>query len=329
MASLVARATALGVRIGRIGRTYLNEQALAHHIKHHRIGPVPPSAAMRRRFDVSSRLHEGREVFTIAPKASRTPCPPGRVIYLHGGAYVEGIFRFHWYFIAAMVERLGIPFTVPLYPLAPEHDCVAASTFVLDLYRELVGSHGGSQLAIMGDSAGGGLAASISLQAVAAGIEAPAALVLLSPWLDVTMTDPEQVTLEKVDPLLCRKGPEAAGRWYAGALPTTDPRVSPLYGDIGRLPPTLMFCGTHDILVTDARRLVARAAAAGTPVEYHEEDGLMHAYPLLFFPESVKARERITQFVGNAMGAPRPAPALQPLEEQEASPTPAEAVIRG
>lgn len=152
---------------------------------------------------------------------------------------------------------------------------------------------------------------------------------LLSPWLDVTMTDPAQEALEKVDPLLCRQGPAAAGRWYAGTLPTTDPRVSPLYGDIARLPPTLMFCGTHDILVTDARRLVARAAAEGAPVEYHEEDGLMHAYPLLFFPKSVKARERIAQFVGNAVGTPRPAPALQPLAEQETSPTEANASVSG
>ncbi len=333
MASLVARATALGVRIGRIGRPYRSERALADHIKYHRIGPVPPTAAMRRRFDVSSRIVGGREVFTIAPRAPRQPSPTGQgrgqVIYLHGGAYVEGIFRFHWYFIAEMVERLGIPFTVPLYPLAPEHDCATASAFVLDLYREMVGSHGGAQLAMMGDSAGGGLAASISLQAVAAGIEAPAALVLLSPWLDVTMTDPAQEALEKVDPLLCRQGPAAAGRWYAGALPTTDPRVSPLFGDIARLPPTLMFCGTHDILVTDARRLVARAAAERASVEYHEEDGLMHAYPLLFFPESVEARKRITRFVGTAVGTPRPAPALQPLAEQETTPARADATIPG
>ncbi len=59
-------------------------------------------------------------------------------MYIHGGAYVEGIFRWHWYFIGWMVERLGMPFTVPLYPLAPEHDCAAASAFVLGVYRDLL-----------------------------------------------------------------------------------------------------------------------------------------------------------------------------------------------
>jgi acetyl esterase/lipase len=158
----------------------------------------------------------------------------------------------------------------------------------------------------MGDSAGGGLALSLTMQAIRAGLAKPAALVLLSPWLDVTMTDPAQEEIEKVDPLLVRAGPRAAGRWYAGAMSTTDPRVSPLYGDIAGLPPILMFCGTHDILVADARRLAARAAAEHADVEYHEEPGLMHVYPMLFFPESRKAQDRIAHFVRDAVAKSQP-----------------------
>jgi len=321
MASLVSQATALGVRLARIGRPYVSERALAHHIKYHRIGPVRPSAAMRRRFDISSTRRNGREVFTIAPRSRQRRGPgAGQVMYLHGGAYVEGIFRWHWYFIAGMVERLGMTFTVPLYPLAPEHDCATASAFVLGLYGEVLAGGEAPQLVIMGDSAGGGLAVSVSLQSAAAGLAKPAALVLLSPWLDVTMTDPTQEEIEKVDPLLVRWGPEAAGRWYAGSLSTADPRVSPLYGEIAELPPTLMFCGTHDILVADARRLAARAAAEGADVEYHEENGLMHAYPLLFFPESRQAQERIADFVRDTLERPRPSPASPSITPHKDNP---------
>jgi monoterpene epsilon-lactone hydrolase len=315
MTSLLARASAFGIRVLRIGSPYVSEEALAHHIEHNRIGPVPPPRAMRRRVDVSSRLYRGREVFTIRPK-SRTIRPksrgdrndradqPGQVLYFHGGAFVEGIFWWHWYFITRMVERLGMTFTVPLYPLAPEHDAATIGAFTLDLYRELLTDRP-EPLVVMGDSAGGGLAVALIQQAVASGLTAPAAQVLLSPWLDLTMTDPAQEALEGIDPLLSRAGPEAAGRWYAGAWPTTDPRVSPMFGDIAALPRTLLICGTHDILITDARRFRALAGAAGVPVEYHEEYGLIHAYPLLFFPESRKARERILHFV---IGALREAP---------------------
>jgi epsilon-lactone hydrolase len=303
MASLIAQATAFGVRLARIGGRFTDERTLADYIKYHRAGPARPSAAMRRRFDISVKQCNGCEIYTVAPRAAR---PTGGVLYLHGGAYVQSILQWHWRFIAHLVGRLGMTFTVPLYPLAPEHDCAAASAVVLDVYRELLAQGEASRLVVMGDSAGGGLALSLTMQAIRAGLAKPAALVLLSPWLDVTMTDPAQEEIEKVDPLLVRAGPRAAGRWYAGAMSTTDPRVSPLYGDIAGLPPILMFCGTHDILVTDARRLAARAAADHVDVEYHEEPGLMHVYPMLFFPESHKAQDRIAHFVRDAVGKSPP-----------------------
>jgi epsilon-lactone hydrolase len=312
MASLISQATAFGVRLSRIGRQFVDERALAEHLERGRVGPARPPAWMRRRFDISSKMRDGRKVYTVAPRPGRRrggDHAAGNVMYIHGGAYVQGIFRWHWYFIAAMAERLGMTFTVPLYPLAPEHDCAAASAAVLGVYRELLAHDDPSRLVVMGDSAGGGLAMSLAMQAVSAGLAKPAALVLLSPWLDVTMTDPAQIELERVDPLLRRAGPKAAGRWYAGAMSTTDPRVSPLYGEIAGLPPILMFCGTHDILLTDARRLAARAAAEGGDVEYHEEPGLMHVYPLLFFPESGKARDCIVRFVRDRVGKSRPASA--------------------
>ncbi len=97
--------------------------------------------------------------------------------------------------------------------------------------------------------------------------------------------------------MLMRPGVRAAGRWYAGSLPTKDPRVSPLFGELVGLPPILMFCGTHDILVADARRFALRAEVEGISVTYHEEPRLMHVYPLLFFPESRKAQDEIARFV--------------------------------
>jgi acetyl esterase/lipase len=164
----------------------------------------------------------------------------------------------------------------------------------------------------MGDSAGGGLTMSLAMQAVSAGVPRPAGLILLSPWLDVTTSDPIQRDIEKVDPLLMCQGLRVAGRWYAGALTTDDPRVSPLYGQITGLPPILLFCGTHDILVADARRLAKRAAAEGAEIEYHEEPRLMHVYPLMPFPESRRAQDTIVRFVQNAVGKLLPGQSTAP-----------------
>jgi monoterpene epsilon-lactone hydrolase len=298
VASFSAEVAAITVRFLRLRKKFAREHSLALHLNRNRVGPARPSASMQRKFDISLSTRHGYEVYTVAPRSIPTA---GNVIYLHGGAYVEDIHRWHWGFIARMVKRLGMTFTVPLYPLAPEHDCAAANAFVLGVYRDFLASHNQSQLLIMGDSAGGGLAMSLAMQAIEAGIPEPAGLVLLSPWLDVTTSDPLQHEIEKVDPLLMRSGLEAAGRWYAGALATDDPRVSPLYGQIAGLPPTLMFCGTHDILVTDARRLADRAEAEGADIEYHEEPRMMHVYPLMYFPESRKAQDIIARFVQEAI----------------------------
>jgi acetyl esterase/lipase len=302
VASFIAELAAFAVRFSRLRKKFARERSLAHHINRGRRSPVRPTALMQRKFDISLATRHGYEVYTVAPRSAPSA---GNVIYLHGGAYVEDIHRWHWGFIARMVNRLGMTFTVPLYPLAPEHDCAAANAFVLAVYRDLLASYDQSQLVIMGDSAGGGLTMSLAMQAISTGVPKPAGLVLLSPWLDVTTSDPIQHEIEKVDPLLMRPGLEAAGRWYAGALATDDPRVSPLYGQIAGLPPTLIFCGTHDILVADARRLAKRAAAEGTDVEYHEEPRLMHVYPLMYFPESRKAQDRIVRFVREAVAKSR------------------------
>lgn len=138
---------------------------------------------------------------------------------------------------------------------------------------------------------------------------------LLSPWLDVTMSEPAQAALEPSDVMLMRRpGLALAGRWYANHLDVEDPRVSPLFGDLVGLPPILMFCGSHDILVIDALRFAERArhesgrGADGTApdVTYHEEPGLMHVYALLPLPEGRAARQRIAAFLREAQGLPVP-----------------------
>jgi epsilon-lactone hydrolase len=229
MASFLARATAFATRLSGIRRQFADEHALADPIRRTRNGPARPSASMRRRFGISSQTRHGYEIYAVAPRARRSA---GNVIYIHGGAYVYDILWWHWRFIAGMVDRLGMTFTVPLYPLAPEQGCTVASAFVLAVYRDLLASPDLSQPVIMGESAGGGFAVSLTMQAISAGFPKPAALVLMSPWLDVTMSDRAQEQIDKVDPVLMRPGAKAAGRWYAGSISTTDPRVSPIYGEI-------------------------------------------------------------------------------------------------
>ncbi|MGE7155277.1 alpha/beta hydrolase fold domain-containing protein [Methylorubrum rhodesianum] len=311
MPSLSARLLSLVLRLSGRRRKFADAALPLVRLVATRPAEDRPSQSVRRRLRVDWHVHEGCEVYTLAPRTGKTT---GRALYVHGGAYIYGITPQHWGFLARMVDETGLTFTVPLYPLAPGADCAEASHAVTAVYRTLLEDGARGPLAVMGDSAGGGLALSLVMQWRDAGLPLPGRVVLLSPWLDVTMSEPAQAAIEPSDVMLMRPGLALAGRWYANDLDVEDPRVSPLFGDLAGLPPILMFCGSHDMLVVDARRLAERArreggrGANGTApdVTYHEEPGLMHVYALLPVPEGRAARQRIAAFLREAQGLPVP-----------------------
>lgn len=295
MSSLPARVMALAIRLtGRrrnLARGDLDPEAAIAKRPH----PARPTRALRRHLSVTWALSDGFEVYTLAPRrAART----GRVIYFHGGAYTSPITRIHWRFLGRMVEATGLTVVVPLYPLTPEHTCAETLAFALSVYRANLEAGSGPPVALMGDSAGGGLALSLAMQVRDAGLPRPGGLVLISPWLDVATDDPAQERIEPSDVMLMRPGVRTLGRWYAGEWALSDERVSPLFGTLRGLPPIELLCGSHDILVADARRLAARARSEGIPLSYHEEPDLMHVYPLLGLPESHRVEARIARFLG-------------------------------
>ena len=252
-----------------------------------------PPASLSKQCAVDVQDVDGHRIFTVRPRDGGPV--RGHVLYLHGGGYVNPPAFLHWWFIARLVKTLGVVCTVPLYPRAPEHQCDAGIAFAGEVYRQLVSEHGAQNLVVMGDSAGGGLALAMLQQ----GETAPAGLILNAPWLDAGVSDPSQVEIERGDWLLNRFTLRTWGQWWAGSRDLRDPMVSPLFGELSQLPPTLTFCGSADILVADARRLTA---AAPGKVRYVEEDGLMHVYPLIpFFPETRRAWREIERFVDGVL----------------------------
>ncbi len=291
MPSLTARTvqSLMGAAFG--GRRAQDEAALRKALEGRPTGDPPRS--LYRQCAVEVRAVGDRRIFTVRPRDAATV--RGRMLYLHGGGYVNPPAFVHWWFIAKLVKTLGVACSVPLYPRAPEHACDEGIAFAGDVYRQLVSEVGAENLLVMGDSAGGGLALAVLQQEAAA----PAGLILNAPWLDAGVTDPSQIEIERSDWLLNRFTLRTWGQWWAGPRALSDPLVSPLFGDLSRLPPTLVLAGSADILVADARRL---AAAAPGKVTYVEEEGLMHVYPLMpFFPETRRAWREIERFVDGVL----------------------------
>ena len=180
---------------------------------------------------------------------------------------------------------------VARYPLAPEHDVTHAEAFLAALHDRLAPD---GPLHVIGDSAGGTL--SLLLGQAHVGEGTIAGMTLIAPWLDLSMTNPAVDLVEPHDPWLTRAGMRPiAAHWVAGR-DLTDPTVSPLYGDLTGLPPTLVLVGSRDICRPDCDRLV-ELAPSSVDLTLHVEDGSPHDYPLLPTPEGRRARQAISDHV--------------------------------
>lgn len=226
--------------------------------------------------------------------------PDRYVVYFHGGGLMcgnpEGVRG-----TAALLARAAqAAVLVPDYRLAPEHAFPAAIDDALTATRWLLESRGvsPSALAVLGDSAGGGLAALCAL-GLAAGPGAPAALVAWSPWVDWTVSGASVEEKAAVDPIASGPSLTMSAAAYLQGHDAADPAVSPLFADLAGLPPTLLEVGSEEVLLDDSRRFAARAEAAGVEVTLDVADGLPHVYQYFasFLPEGQASIDRTGSFI--------------------------------
>ncbi|MFJ2821214.1 alpha/beta hydrolase fold domain-containing protein [Streptomyces toxytricini] len=256
-----------------------------------------PPRSLGRVAEISRTFVGAWPVYDASPRGVE---PAARVLYVHGGGYVNELVRPHWAMVRTLVVRARARVVVPAYTLAPRGTADRTVPIAADLLSGLIEGGGEGGTVLVGDAAGAGLALAAAQRLRDRTGAQPSRIVLISPWLDLTVSHPDQEALEAVDPVQARSGLREAGRLYAGTLPAEDPQVSPLRGALGGLAPMTVFSGTRDVLATDSRELVRRAREAGAEVELHEEAGLLHAYPLLPVPEGRAARDRIVELVRSA-----------------------------
>ncbi|MFC4347198.1 alpha/beta hydrolase [Kordiimonas lipolytica] len=253
-----------------------------------------PGEKIHKRLDIEEMDIGGFPTYVVSPKGKT---PDHHVFYLHGGAYVFEIIPPHWSFIADFAHKANATVMVPIYPLAPEHDVLAALDHTEAAWKAFEARVGDKSIHLMGDSAGGGLGLALTQKLMAIGARLPENLFMISPWLDVALDRPEIELIDPADPWLSIGGLQEAGRMYANGLPIDDPRVSPIHGPVDGLPPCHIFIGTRDILMPDCKRFADRLAEAGQMMSYHQEPGMFHCWPLVNMPEAHRARASIIRLM--------------------------------
>ena len=185
------------------------------------------------------------------------------LLYFHGGGYCSGSIESHRRLVTEAGRTVGVRTLAVAYRLAPEHPFPAAPDDAFAVWCWLRGQgYAAHDIMVAGDSAGGGLALNLVCRLRAARAPLPAALWLISPWTDLTMSGASLVTRDAVDPLIHHAYlEELAAAYVPAGMDRRDPRVSPLFGDLAGLPPMLIQVGSAETLLDDTVRLAAAAGA--------------------------------------------------------------------
>ena len=217
------------------------------------------------------------------------------ILYLHGGAYVNEILVQHLIFCDKLAKKVNATVFTPIYPLAPNHTYEETYEIVENLYELLLKFK--KPITIMGDSAGGGLSAAFCEYLAAADMPQPTHLILISPWVDISMSGDYDDYVD-IDPMLGVDGAREMGKAWAGDLDTKDYMVSPLFGDVKNLPQTTIFVGTHEILYPDIVKFYNKLKDNGVDVELIVGKDQSHVYPLYpLIPESEEAFNQIVEII--------------------------------
>jgi acetyl esterase/lipase len=256
--------------------------------------------------------------WVMAPNADRGK----RMLYIHGGAFMMGSPLSHRTLTSRFAEITGGAVLVIDYRLMPEHPRMAGIEDCRSAYRWLL-EHGpegvapASKIFVAGDSAGGNLTLSLIAWVRDQGLRAPDAAVALSPFTDATLGSPSLRGHLATDPML---GPLFRHLlnvprtlllwlgWWQTRLRPCDPVISPVYGDLSRLPPVLVHSSEVEMLFDDSRRYVNRAVAAGSPVRLQYWNHMVHVWQI-FHPELTEARdafEEIRKFLDQPLSVTAP-----------------------
>ncbi|MSP42580.1 MAG: alpha/beta hydrolase [Alphaproteobacteria bacterium] len=270
-----------------------------------------------------AKIREGMEktAFPVAPDVKCEPLKvagrdaewikaPGvkdgyAILYLHGGGYVMGSINTHRSLAGEISRASKAAVLLTDYRLAPEHkfpaaveDGVAAFKYLLDQGFDP------AKTAIGGDSAGGGLAAATLVALRDQKLPMPGAGILISPWADLTCSNPSYKTRAAADPMIASDGLAGMTGSYLGSASPVHPHASPGLADLTGLPPLLIHVGDAEVLLDDSIRLDLKAKACGVDSTLEVWDKMIHVWHAfhLMLDEGKQGIERIGEFLRGRWG---------------------------
>ena len=250
--------------------------------------PTPPPRNLKTRFEDNQN---GRVFYANEDSTSRNT-----VFYIHGGAYFMDFTRPHWRLLEKLIKETDAQVIAPAYRLVPFATYREAFDLIVPLYREYCETHPDKNTILMGDSAGGGLALALTEYFKTEGIHMPDRLILLSPWVDVSMDNEQIKEYESVDPFLKVTPLRDCAEQWKGDLDVHDWHLSPIYGDLKGIRNVTVFVGTDGIFYPDITKFFGMLDKDPSNELIIGEE-MNHVYPLFPIPEAKPAVDKIIRTI--------------------------------
>ncbi len=242
---------------------------------------------------IDQKKFKNRKVFIITPKeVQKTDIT---ILYFHGGSYMAEATDQHWTFLEKIINDTGATVILPDYPLTPKYHYKDVFNMVEPLYEEIINKINPENLILMGDSAGGGLTLALEESLSNKSILMPSKTILISPWLDVRLENPDIDKVQKYDKDLNKDALKLAGIAYAGGNEEgiNSFLVNPIDGDLSKLKNITIFTGTYDILNPDVKILKEKAEKQNVKIDIKEYEGASHVWILKNPKENPKEKDAI------------------------------------
>jgi len=283
----------IAIRIKGIKKSIEKEFKSGDFTRSQTAGKIPGNVL--RECDITTRNSAtGRTIWELRKKGT---LPNRYILFIHGGYFVHNITSYDWRLLNKLVQKTGYGIIVPDYPLTPQYGYKDVFNMVVPLYETLLQEIGSNNLVLMGFSAGGGFTLSLAQYIKNKGLAQPAQIILLSPMLDATVSNPDIAIIDKRDPYLGIEGMKKAYPAYAKGDDMTNYMISPINGDLEGLAPIHLFMGTDEIYLPDARKLVKLCKEKNVKLDYHEYPNMYHAWIFLNMPEAKDVIEKLTCFL--------------------------------
>ncbi len=211
------------------------------------------------------------------------------LMFIHGGAFISGPAKHHWDSIKVIAKQTNHTIWMCNYPKAPEHKILEISNNIDSVYQSALEKYESKQIILIGDSVGGTLITALIQRLIKKNTDQPLKIVLVSPVMDATMSNPQIDEIDLIDPMLSKTGVLSAKKMCVGDLGLEDEMISPINGSFDKFPKTILFLAEQDITYPDQLLAVQKMKEAEVEIELVEGRAMPHIWPFLPVMKEAKA----------------------------------------